>query len=88
MKLEFSNLKKGMMIVDDDDGDGPLYGKIEDCSDIHNVYVKYDGGGYGLLCMEETCDEYDGPHQIYEMSQEVKVKRAIKMLIKRLVMTV
>jgi len=53
-QLDFSELRKGMRVVDSD-GD---VGYIRDCDDIHNVFVVYDLGGSGLYCFDKDCEEY------------------------------
>jgi len=73
-----------MIIIDQNDGDGIMIGKIKDCSSIHNVLVSYDGGGFGILCFDEMCAEYDGPHQITEMSAEMRLKRSINIVLRLL----
>jgi hypothetical protein len=48
-----SNLTIGMRVQNDEGN----VGTVEGCEDIHNVYIKYDHGGYGLYCLVEGCIE-------------------------------
>lgn len=52
--LKFEDLAVGMKIKDTD-GD---IGVVKECSDPHNVFIEYDGGGSALLCLDENCHEY------------------------------
>jgi len=63
-KLKFENLHIGMEVFDEKDK-----GKIIECNDIHNVYVKFEtkhGEGFGLYCLDLDCDQYS---PLYEMAR-------------------
>jgi len=34
-------------------------GVIIEMNDIHNIYVKFDNGGFSLYCLDKTCGEYE-----------------------------
>lgn len=51
--LQFKDLIKGMKVKDQYND----FGKIVDCSSIHNIEVEFDNGK-GLYCLDKTCQEY------------------------------
>lgn len=51
------NLRVGGRVVEDDETD---VGTIVECSDPHNVDVKFDSGARGVYCLKSDCNEYDG----------------------------
>lgn len=58
-RLQLGDLYIGMRVFDKD---GEV-GIIDECNDIHNVYVlfKTETGfttGAGLYCLDHTCEEY------------------------------
>lgn len=50
-RLNFNEIEIGMR-VRDHDGDIGIVTQIED---INNIYVKYDNGGFGYICLEAGC---------------------------------
>lgn len=50
LELSFSELRKGLK-VKDSDGD---IGEVKDCSDIHNVVIKFKDG-LGVYCLDKNC---------------------------------
>ena len=53
--LKFEDLKEGMRVED-------LWGNpgtITECTDIHNVLLKFDNGGSSLYCFAEDCEDRD-----------------------------
>jgi hypothetical protein len=55
------NLSKGRRVIDED---GEI-GTIIECSDVHNVEVKGDNGGFGLYCFSKGCNENSEYEKIY-----------------------
>ena len=53
--LLYADIKVGME-VKDDEGDRSI---IVDCSDIHNVEVRFILGGKALYCLDENCKDFD-----------------------------
>lgn len=45
----------GMKVIDIENN----VGFIEDMSDLHNVWVRYESGGYGIYCQINGCESYD-----------------------------
>jgi hypothetical protein len=58
IKLEFSELKKGMNVRDTEGNTG----KIIKITDIHNILVKFShNGGYGFYCLDENDKKFYDP---------------------------
>ena len=53
--LLYADIKVGME-VKDDEGDRSI---VVDCSDIHNVEVRFILGGKALYCLDEKCKDFD-----------------------------
>lgn len=57
-KLTRDMLKVGLRVTYTDEDDGTIYnGTVEECDDLHNVWITYDIGGGGLYCFVEGCEE-------------------------------
>lgn len=77
LSLKFENLKEGLR-VEDWWGNS---GIIAECSDIHNVLLRFDNGGSSLYCLAEDCEDKD-PTPIYNckssIQEEIKDKYSHK----------
>lgn len=51
--IKYENLIKGLEVQSKEGYNGI----VENCEDIHNVFVEYDNGGSGLHCLVEGCTE-------------------------------
>ena len=54
--LKFEELKTGMEVYD---SFSEITGTVIDCSDIHNVLVKFGKNGQGFYCLKEGCSHED-----------------------------
>jgi agmatine/peptidylarginine deiminase len=63
-KLNFSDLKKGMKVQDDDGHVGTIVKFV----DMHNILVKYEIGnsGYGFYCLDPENKKYYDPLYKYK----------------------
>lgn len=54
----YNKLKIGDYVYDPDMN---TYGMVKEISDIHNIFVEYEGGDGcgGLYCLDPSCDEFD-----------------------------
>ena len=49
------NIYESMRVVNS----AGVEGTVEDCSDYHNVYVKFDNYKWGYYCILEYCKEFE-----------------------------
>ena len=68
-----SQLKKGMRVVDS----SGTKGVIEECSDMHNVFIKTPRGGGGYVCYKKGCNFFDG-YVLCELKKTFELKKTSK----------
>lgn len=62
-RLNYEDLKNGMEVWD-----GENVGVIEDCSDRHNILVKFQYDGAGFFCLTPNCPSEDKLYRHNEQS--------------------
>jgi len=55
MKLEFTDIKVGMLVRDTDENEG----EVIQCNDIHDIILEYRINGMGIYCLDANCIEYE-----------------------------
>jgi len=69
-RLQFSELKKGMKVIDQDKN----IGIVKTYKNIHNIKVKYETGvgGYGIYSIDpQDKDHYDPLYEYNESIQNI-----------------
>lgn len=56
MKVDelFNKLYKGCRVYDNK---MEMYGIVKDCTNPHNIFIEYIGGGSGVYCLVINCED-------------------------------